>query len=50
MNKEEREIIVGKLRKLTVTIPFEDVVAEKDKEGIREKLKGARVSIEEICN
>lgn len=48
MNKEEREIIVSQLRKLTVALPFEETVAEKDKEGIREKLKGVKASLEEM--
>lgn len=48
MSKEEREIIVSRLRNLTVTLPLEETVAEKDKEGIREKLKRVEASLEEM--
>lgn len=48
MSKEERGIIVSQLRNLTITLPFEEMVAEKDKEGIREKLKGVEASLEEM--
>jgi len=48
MSKEERGIIVSQLRNLTITLPFEEIVAEKDKEGIREKLKGVKASLEEM--
>jgi len=42
MSKEEREIIVNQLRKLTIALPFEETIAEEDKEGIREEAKGSK--------
>lgn len=48
MSKEEREVIVNQLRKLTFTLPFEEAVAEADREGIRQKLEGVKTSLEEM--
>jgi hypothetical protein len=48
MSKEEREVIVNQLRKLTFALSFEEAVAEEDKEGIREKLQGVKTSLEEM--
>jgi hypothetical protein len=48
MSKEEREIIVSQLRKLSIALPFEERVAEEDKEGVREKLKGVKASLQEM--
>ena len=33
---------------MAVTLPFEETVAEKDKEGIRGKLKGVKASVKEM--
>jgi hypothetical protein len=48
MSKEEREVIVSQLRKLTIPLLFEETIAEEDKEGIRAKLKGVKASPEEM--
>lgn len=49
MSKEERGIIVSQLRKLTITLPFEErAVADEDREEIGEKLSGVKASLEEM--
>lgn len=49
MSKEEREVIVSQLRKLTIALPFEEkAVADEDKEGIRERLKGVKASLQQM--
>ena len=49
MSKEEREIIVSQLRKLTIALPFEErAAADEDREEIGEKLSKVKASLEEM--
>jgi len=49
MSKEEREIIVSQLRKLTIALPFEErAAADEDKEEIGERLSDVKAALDEM--
>lgn len=51
MSKVERDAIAGELRRLTIALPFEEkAVEEKDKQGIRERLVGIKVSLDDMVD